>query len=97
MRDPKRIKRILDLIEYIWGMHPDTRYMQLIHHLQWMYSKHNNEVGKKTLYKKDKHKLGDFYMKEPVVDLFNLEDDKLEKFLVDYIDEVNNERGDQYK
>jgi uncharacterized protein YihD (DUF1040 family) len=30
MRDPKRIKRILELIQNIWEQHPDLRLCQLI-------------------------------------------------------------------
>jgi uncharacterized protein YihD (DUF1040 family) len=30
MRDPARIKRILDLLEELWTMQPDTRLCQLV-------------------------------------------------------------------
>lgn len=30
MRDPKRIKRILKLLEHVWKQHPDMRFGQLI-------------------------------------------------------------------
>ena len=33
MRDPKRIKRILDKIEIIWTKYPDLRLNQLIYYL----------------------------------------------------------------
>jgi len=33
MRDPKRIKQILDLIEKIWKKNPDLRLNQLIYNI----------------------------------------------------------------
>ena len=35
MRDPKRIKRILLLIEKIWEQAPDQRFCQLIYNLTY--------------------------------------------------------------
>lgn len=33
MRDPGRIRRILDLIDQAWGAQPDTRLLQLLENL----------------------------------------------------------------
>lgn len=30
MRDPKRIKRVLKLIEELWNLYPDQRFFQLL-------------------------------------------------------------------
>lgn len=31
MRDPKRIKRIIEKLEYIWSREPDSRLCQLVY------------------------------------------------------------------
>ncbi len=31
MRDPKRIKPFLELVETLWLQHPDLRFFQLLH------------------------------------------------------------------
>jgi uncharacterized protein YihD (DUF1040 family) len=39
MRDPKRIKRILKLIEKIWTRYPDMRLGQLLNNFVWIDAK----------------------------------------------------------
>jgi hypothetical protein len=56
MRDPKRIKRILQLVEIIWEANPDFRLCQVI----------INSLGMNS-------------------DPFYIEDDDLEKALIEYI------------
>jgi len=64
MRDPKRIKRILALIEGIWEQEPDTRFCQLIYNLT--YSLKNNYISEDIFYIEDKEfeKIMISYMKE---------------------------------
>lgn len=84
MRDPERIKRILDLVYEIWRKQPDTRFMQLIHNLSWDYSIQNNDKFKEYSYSKWETDKGIVFTKDVVnVDCFHLEDDKFEKFLID--------------
>jgi hypothetical protein len=47
VRDPKRIPKILSLLQVIWEQQPDVRFHQLISNLQDEYSKQNNRYGKK--------------------------------------------------
>jgi len=66
MRDPARVRRITLLIQDIWEKHPDLRYFEVISWLEQKYSKQH--------YKFD-HENG------KRVNLFDLEDSHLEKFL----------------
>jgi uncharacterized protein YihD (DUF1040 family) len=88
MRDPKRIERILSLINQIWTKQPDTRFNQLIHNLTWEYSKRNNDAHKEWVYSKWETEKGIQFTKDVVfVDCFHLEDDKFEDFLESKINE----------
>ena len=42
MRDPNRIKRILDLLEIIWKKYPDIRLCQLLSNTAYSYSEWQN-------------------------------------------------------
>jgi hypothetical protein len=91
MREPERIERILDLIKQIWIRQPDSRLMQMISNISWNYSAANNDYGKEYSYSKWETPKGDVIFNKDVadVDLFYLEDDKLEKFLQDYLKELD--------
>lgn len=89
MRDPKRIEQILSLLQKIWEQQPDLRFNQLIHNLQFLYSKQNNDVGKRKVYVKE----GEFQHDDYYVDLFYLEDDKREAFLNEYLSEIEGDKG----
>jgi hypothetical protein len=78
MRDPARVRRITALIQELWEQRPDLRYFQLISWLEHEYSKQNNLFDKGDLIDKDEK---NFEMPIDAVDLFHLEDDKLERFL----------------
>ncbi|WP_017187344.1 hypothetical protein [Alkalibacillus haloalkaliphilus] len=86
MRDVQRIRRIMQLLEDIWRHFPDWRFNQLVSNLQHMYSKKHNNFGKRKVFEKDGESDG-----VPVnyVDLFYLEDDQLEKFLEEILEELN--------
>jgi hypothetical protein len=90
MREPERIERILNLIKQIWELQPDSRFMQMISNISWNYSAANNDVYKEYTYSKWETPKGDvIFNKDKVsVDLFNLEDEKLEMFLQNYLDEI---------
>ena len=87
MRDPARIERILDKIKEIWVRQPDTRFNQLVHNLKAAYSSSNNNAGEVMSYSKNEYPNGAavFNLDVSHVDLFNLEDDKFELFLDEYI------------
>jgi 2-oxoglutarate dehydrogenase complex dehydrogenase (E1) component-like enzyme len=88
MRDPNRIDRILKLIKQLWDKQPDTRFNQLIHNLSWEYSRINNDKYKVWSYSKLENEKGIQFTKDEVsVDLFHLEDDKFEEFLIDKLEE----------
>ncbi|SHK08040.1 hypothetical protein SAMN02745181_3208 [Rubritalea squalenifaciens DSM 18772] len=80
MRDPARIERILLLIQEIWQRDPDMRFQQLIYVLQNKYSQTNSGYGIITETAEDGFQHTGF-------DMFNLEDDDLERFLTKFISE----------
>ncbi|WP_047980751.1 ankyrin repeat domain-containing protein [Ornithinibacillus contaminans] len=83
-RDPKRIRRIMDLLETIWEENPDMRFFQLMEMLQHKYSSKNNNIGKREAMEKDSKGY-----ENPVsfIDLFYLQDDSFEEFLRGYVTE----------
>jgi hypothetical protein len=92
MREPERIERILDLIKQIWIIQPDSRFMQMMSNISWNYSAENNNAGKEYSYSKWETPKGDVIFNYDVasVDLFHLEDDKLEEFLQKFLKEISN-------
>jgi hypothetical protein len=90
MRELERIERILDLLKQIWIKQPDSRLMQMMSNISWNYSAANNDAGKEYAYSKWETPKGDVIFNKDVaiVDLFYLEDDKLEKFLQEYLKEI---------
>lgn len=81
MRDPQRIKLILQNIERIWEKGPDLRFNQLVMNLQYEYAKENGscmlELWSKESYPRGAH----VYEKIDMPDLFHVEDDKFLEFL----------------
>lgn len=75
MREPARIKRILEKLNTLWEVDTDSRFMQLLHNLQQEYSQKHNNFG----LIEGKNNTGWGY------DMFYLEDDYLEEFLDDKI------------
>ena len=92
MRPKERIERINDKIQIIWEAHPDMRYFQLNKYLERRYSTEHGNRGRKVLYKKETHKDLEVFQKEPIVDLFHLEDDTFERFLDNLVKEQNSTR-----
>jgi len=82
MREIERIDRILDLIKELWMLDPDLRFLQMMWNLQAGYSRDNNGEG---LIEYEVLENGVPY-KYQYSDLFHLEDDKLEKYLVALIE-----------
>jgi len=80
MRDPARIPIILDLLKQAWEIDEDMRFMQLIFNLQANYSQKNNNIGLVERIDKEGSPARGF-------DLFNTEDDEIERFLKKYIEE----------
>ena len=85
MRDPERIDRILSLIKEIWLKDEDSRFIQLVENIKCNYSKDNDNKGKVT-YKKDESGV---LWQYSYVDLFNLEDHELERYLERNLKEKN--------
>lgn len=80
MRDHRRIDRILTLLHKIWEHQPDVRFNQLISNLQFLYSQENNNMGRRQVYRKENVN----FEETSYLDLFYLEDDKWEEFLIHY-------------
>ena len=85
MRDPERIERIMELLHEIWQLDKDMRFMQLIYNIQRSYSHRNKDAGLIKSVEKDGFSRSGF-------DLFALEDDQVEPFLVDYLAEWKSRR-----
>ena len=90
MRNPERIQRILKLIEDIWRLYPDTRFLQLIDNLTSQYNEKYNANLKKTVYEKEDWPEGNVtsYRETSFIDGFYLEDDKFEEFLKEHFEEM---------
>lgn len=89
MRDPSRIERILKLVMQIWQLQPDSRFMQLISNISWNYRSDNNDAYKTYNYSKWVIDEKIIFSKDVAhVDLFNLEDDKLEIYLEEYLKKI---------
>jgi uncharacterized protein len=82
-RHSDRIEKISCLIRKIWESNPDMRFFQLLDLLQHEFSLSNDGFGKRQVFELDSKG-----HKQPTVfiDLFYLEDDDLEEFLLDYIE-----------
>jgi hypothetical protein len=93
MREVERIERILDLLKQIWIKQPDSRFMQMMDNISWNYSAANNDYGRETAYSKWETPKGDVIFNKDfaIVDLFHLEDDKLEVFLQGYLNSLGGE------
>lgn len=89
MRDPKRIKRMLSLIGELWKKKPDMRFFQLINWIEYEFSKQNNGFGHRRVFEKDSHNLEQPFS---YMDLFYLEDDKFETFLIGFIKDYKNKK-----
>lgn len=89
MREPERIKRVLTLIEKIWSRTPDIRFNQLIDNLQYEYVSEVESKLIKTVYKENNFEVNGIVISEliksEIPDLFYLEDDEFERFLIDYL------------
>lgn len=82
MREFERIDRIVTLIKKIWENHQDLRFNQLINHLQRKYK--DGAYIEKGYIDIGKHEV----MEISYPNLFNVEDDKFEEFLMDYLYEI---------
>lgn len=82
-RHPDRIEKISCLIRKIWESNPDMRFFQLLDLLKHEFSLANDGFGKRQVFELDSkgHKHTTVF-----IDLFYLEDDDLEEFLLDYIE-----------
>lgn len=87
MRDPARIERIMNLIETIWVKYPDTRFLQLVYALKSKY-RSENDIEPEIFYDKWEDGRGTITFRETPIgsELFNLEDDKFEQFLIEYVE-----------
>lgn len=86
MRNPERINRILNLIQEIWSLQPDTRFLQLIDNLTVSYSKQNDNRLHDTVYRKLERNDVIVFQQDVIIDGFNVEDERFEEFLKDYLE-----------
>jgi len=77
MREYERIDRILELVRQMWLQDPDSRFLQLISNIESYYSIDNDGEGL-VEYTELENGVPWSYR---YIDLFNLEDDKLELYL----------------
>lgn len=86
MREFARIERIVSLVTKIWRKYPDLRFNQLIDVLSWNYANKNGGKYIEYAYSKFENEKGVQFLKDVAnVDLFYLEDDKYEQFLIEYL------------
>jgi hypothetical protein len=79
MTNPERINILMDLVSKIWEKHPDTRFNQLIHSLQFDFyqeTKRGTVCHAYTI-----NPIGQLEAHEWAIDLFNVEDDLFIEFL----------------
>jgi len=91
MRQLERIDRITNLINAIWKheQHQDLRFHQLIGILENELNTYYKGVYGRNLYKKEEYLDSvTTYLKQQHVDLFNVEDDKTENFLIAYFESL---------
>ena len=69
MRNEKRIEKVMELLTDIWKSNPDLRFFQLLYILQSKFSRENNYVGQVVT-----TQIG--------YDFFEIEDSKIEEFLL---------------
>lgn len=88
MRQLERIDIIMSLITMIWSHSQDMRFNQLISALEWEFI-NQHEDNKKYVdhsYSMMQNGKGIVFAKDVTnVDLFYLEDDKFEAFLIEYL------------
>jgi hypothetical protein len=77
---------LMSLLEVIWEKHPEIRFNQLIHNLQYEYASQQGYM-KDNLWEKDEYRGIVSYRNHPIPDLFNLEDEDFIKFLEEKIAE----------
>jgi len=91
MRELERIDRITNLINQIWKheQHRDLRFHQLISSLESDFNKENRNIYSNEFYKREDYQNEVVaFQKTSQIDLFYVEDDKTEKFLVAYLDKL---------
>lgn len=90
MRELARIERIMSLIKDIWILFPDTRFNQLMYNLQYDFSRKNDNKYTQYSYSMLENSKGIAFQKDVSnVNLFQVEDDKFEEFLTEYLFDVN--------
>lgn len=84
MREINRINRILGLVEKIWKIDPDYRFIQLIEMIEGRYSRDHKNEGRFEHYLKEDNRENTYIG----VDLFHLEDDDLECYLYELLEDL---------
>lgn len=93
MREIERITRITDLFRQYWLRYPDLRFNQLIESLQWEYintveSKYSRIDYDVQYFEKGNKKVTEI-TETKIPDLFYLEDDNFEEFLIMKVNTFN--------
>lgn len=82
MRNPKRIKELMNILTAIWEMQPDIRFNQLIHNLQMEYN------GGSHVRNAFIEETGWGFNPVRYPDLFYVEDDKFIEFLKEKYNQI---------
>ena len=88
MRNPERIKLVLDLIGKIWETYPDMRFNQLLSLLQDKYAE-EKDAHQETFWDKQEYNGIVTYQKTVIVELFYVEDELFIEFLQKEVDSCN--------
>lgn len=91
MREFERIDRITNLINAIWKheQYQDARFHQLISSLESEFNKQNRNIYSNEVYKREDYENEVIaFQRTTHTDLFYVEDDKTEKFLIAYLDSL---------
>ncbi|WP_242985479.1 DUF7674 family protein [Vallitalea okinawensis] len=90
MRRIDRIPRIMKLVEEIWMIDPDFRFLQLVEMIKNKYSKSHKDAGRvQYYYRENGHEFP-----YNIVDLFHLEDYDLEIYLYELLEEMRSRKSD---
>ena len=84
MRNPKRIKTIMNILTEIWELQPDIRFNQLIHNLQTEYANKYQAYIRKAYV----DEVGLVMTPVTYTDLFNVEDGDFLTFLQEKLDSM---------
>lgn len=90
MRELERIHRITKLIEEIWELNPDFRFIQLVEMIKGRYSRDHENAGRVQYYYEENGRMFPYN----IIDLFHLEDYELECYLYEMLDIMKSHKSE---